>query len=162
MTLTFPHPRRLLVLAAALAIVTGILALIVGRAEQPPAPATGSAPAAVRPGTSTAARISALQRAVREAPASAPAATALAQAYLQRARETADPSWYAKADGLLRRARRLAPRDPAVLTAAGALALARHDFRGARRDGEAARHGSTRPHASRGGARRREHRARAL
>jgi tetratricopeptide (TPR) repeat protein len=138
MTLTLPEARRLLVLAAALAIVTGVLALLVGRTEAPPAPAAADLPA-VPPGASTEARIAALQRAAREAPRSAPAATALAHAYLQRARETGDPSWYAKAGGLVDRARSVAPRDPAVLTSAGTLALARHDFRGALRDGEAAR-----------------------
>ena len=50
----------------------------------------------------------------------------------------------------MRRARRLAPADAAALTASGTLALARHDFRGALRDGEAARRAapdSTQPDA---------------
>jgi tetratricopeptide (TPR) repeat protein len=55
----------------------------------------------------------------------------LASAYLQRARETADPTYYAKADGLLTTAREKAPADAEVLIAAGSLALSRHDFRGA-------------------------------
>src|SRR5262245_38821130 len=98
MTLTLPDPRRLALLALALAAVTGVLALIV----RTPAPERTTAPAPVRvaPGSSTEAQIAALQRAAREAPRSAPAATALAQGYLQRARETGDPSWYGKADGL--------------------------------------------------------------
>jgi tetratricopeptide (TPR) repeat protein len=138
MTLTFPHPRRLVLMALALAAATAVLALVM----RTPAPATRTAraPAATpTAGASTEARIAALQRAAREAPRNAPAATALAGAYLQRARETGDPSWYGKADGLLARARGLAPADAATLATSGALALARHDFRAALRDGDAAR-----------------------
>ena len=148
MTLTLPHPRRLALLAVALAAVTAVLALVMRTPA--PAPRSESAVATPPPGASTEARIATLQRAARQAPRSAPAATALAQAYLQRARETGDPSWYGKADGLVRRARRLAPTDVAALTASGTLALARHDFRGALRDGEAARRAapdSTQPDA---------------
>ena len=50
----------------------------------------------------------------------------LAQAYLQRVRETGDPSFYARAEGVLR-----APRTPDGFATAGELALARHDFSGA-------------------------------
>jgi tetratricopeptide (TPR) repeat protein len=140
MTLSLLHPRRLAVLAIALAVVTAALALLMRTPGPGPAPAPQAVgAAALAPGASTEERIAALQRAARDQPRSAPAATALAQAYLQRARETGDPSWYVKADGLLDRARRLSPRDPAVLAASGTLALARHDFRGALRDGEAAR-----------------------
>ena len=148
MTLTLPHPRRLALLAVALAAVTAVLALVMRTPA--PAPPSESAVATTPPGAPTEARIATLQRAARQAPRSAPAATALAQAYLQRARETGDPSWYGKADGLVRRARRLAPTDVGALTASGTLALARHDFRGALRDGEAARRAapdSTQPDA---------------
>ena len=51
---------------------------------------------------------------------------ALAAAYLQRVRETGDPSFYARAEGVLR-----TPRTPDGFATAGELALARHDFRGA-------------------------------
>ena len=78
--------------------MTAVLALVM----RTPAPASPSesAVATTPPGAPTEARIATLQRAARQAPRSAPAATALAQAYLQRARETGDPSWYGKADGL--------------------------------------------------------------
>ena len=52
----------------------------------------------------------------------------LARAFLQKAREVADPTYYAKAEGLLADAAKLRPDDPAVLFAQGALALARHSF----------------------------------
>ncbi len=62
----------------------------------------------------------------------------LALAYLQRVRETADPTYYAKADELVRRASERAGADPAVQVAAGSLALGRHDFTAALRYGTAA------------------------
>ncbi len=64
----------------------------------------------------------------------APREAELAAAYLQKARETGDPSFYARADGVLRRA--LGAR-PGGSGRAGrrppALAAGRHDFRGALR-----------------------------
>src|SRR3954452_6224599 len=50
----------------------------------------------------------------------------IADRYLQRVRETGDASFYVRAQGVLRGAR----RTPAVLTTLGTLALARHDFKG--------------------------------
>ena len=55
----------------------------------------------------------------------------LGLAYEQRARETADPSYYSKAEGVLRHALRLAPNDPVATSGLGSLALARHRFRDA-------------------------------
>jgi tetratricopeptide (TPR) repeat protein len=52
--------------------------------------------------------------------------TQLASAYLQRARETGDPTYYSKADGLLASAYAAVPADVAIT--AGSLALSRHDF----------------------------------
>ncbi|HET6550023.1 MAG TPA: tetratricopeptide repeat protein [Solirubrobacter sp.] len=74
--------------------------------------------------TGTSSDIPALQRAVRAGRGDL--RPALASAYLQRARETADPSFYGRAQGVLR-----TPRTPEALATAGELALARHDFRGA-------------------------------
>jgi tetratricopeptide (TPR) repeat protein len=54
--------------------------------------------------------------------------TQLASAYLQRARETGDPSYYTKADGLLAIAHADLPSDGDVAIAEGSLALSRHDF----------------------------------
>jgi tetratricopeptide (TPR) repeat protein len=53
---------------------------------------------------------------------------ALAQAFLQKARETADPTLYTKADTLLGLVAKQAPDDPRVLIAQGTLLLARHRF----------------------------------
>jgi tetratricopeptide (TPR) repeat protein len=52
----------------------------------------------------------------------------LAGASLDLARETGDPSWYAKADGAARRALAANPRNPDALDAMGDLANARHRF----------------------------------
>jgi tetratricopeptide (TPR) repeat protein len=53
----------------------------------------------------------------------------LGVAYEQRARDTGDPSYYTKADGVLHRALALAPRDLVATNGLGSLALSRHRFR---------------------------------
>ena len=55
--------------------------------------------------------------------------TELALGYLQKARETGDPTYYTRADGLLQQAYALDPGDADTLIGLGTLALARHDFR---------------------------------
>jgi tetratricopeptide (TPR) repeat protein len=53
----------------------------------------------------------------------------LAAGYVQQARLTADPSYYAKADGAVRKSREVQPRGNFLADiAAGSLAAARHDF----------------------------------
>ncbi|MDQ3769037.1 MAG: tetratricopeptide repeat protein, partial [Actinomycetota bacterium] len=84
--------------------------------------------------------------ALNDAPEPAPqraseGATSLAQqgdAELQRARESADPGPGQRAEALFRRALELAPRNVDATIGMGTLALARHDFSGALRYGEAA------------------------
>lgn len=68
------------------------------------------------------------QASLRSDPEDASAQLALAQAFLQKARESADPSLYAKAGALLERVEAEVPADPRVLVAQGALALAQHRF----------------------------------
>jgi tetratricopeptide (TPR) repeat protein len=97
-----------------------------GAAAGPPAFAAPQ----LRPGESTDADIRRLQAAVR---AGAPQQAELAAAYLQKVRETGDPNFYARADGVLRRALARGADDPAVLVVAATLAAGRHDFRGALR-----------------------------
>lgn len=48
--------------------------------------------------------------------------------YLQKARETGDPSFYTQADGAIQRALELDPNDFRALSGSGALALSRHQF----------------------------------
>ncbi|MDA0166387.1 hypothetical protein OM076_39350 [Solirubrobacter ginsenosidimutans] len=75
--------------------------------------------------TGTSADIPKLQSAVRRSPNREDLRASLAAAYLQRVRETGDPSFYTRAEGVLRN-----PRTPDGLATAGELALARHDFSG--------------------------------
>lgn len=106
-----------LLLISLLAFAAG-LAVWTARGDDTPA-----APRVERPVlTGTSADIPKLQRAVRGG--GDEYRPTLAAAYLQRVRETGDPSFYAKADGVLG-----TPRTPEALATAGELALARHDFR---------------------------------
>jgi tetratricopeptide (TPR) repeat protein len=73
-------------------------------------------------------QISALQDRLRQVPSDQKSATQLGLAYLQRARETSDPSYYTRADGILNQALAQAPDDTDTLIGLGALALARHQF----------------------------------
>ncbi|MDP9399621.1 MAG: hypothetical protein M3P39_01410, partial [Actinomycetota bacterium] len=90
-------------------------------------------------GRSTDAQIRALQAAVRAAPEEAQRYALLGEAYLQRARETGDPAFYDRAEGVLVAGRERDPRSFDVRIGLGAVALARHDFRGALAHGRAAR-----------------------
>jgi tetratricopeptide (TPR) repeat protein len=92
-----------------------------GAAAPPPTPAA----------TDTAATVAKLQAELRQRPDEPGLLTRLGVAYVTRARETADPSFYTKAAGVLERATQLAPRDAATMTAHGLLDLGRHDFRAA-------------------------------
>ncbi|WP_259314226.1 tetratricopeptide repeat protein [Capillimicrobium parvum] len=127
-----------LLAAAGLALLAALAVFALLRGGGGPAPAAPRA-ASAPSGRSTTAAIARLQGEARAHPGSALVLATLGSAYLQRVRETGDPSFYARADGVLRRALRLDPRSPDALTAGGTLALARHDFRGALRLGEAAR-----------------------
>ena len=84
-------------------------------------------------------RIRSLQAAVKMDTSRAAPYASLGDAYLQKARETADPAQYVRAESALRAALQREPRDAGALTAMGSLANARHDFRAALRYGERAR-----------------------
>jgi tetratricopeptide (TPR) repeat protein len=68
------------------------------------------------------------QRKLAARPQDAAAMAGLANAYLVRARETADPSYYSKADALVQSAISADAGDPDAVLAAGTLALTRHEF----------------------------------
>ncbi|MEP6895386.1 MAG: tetratricopeptide repeat protein [Chloroflexota bacterium] len=63
----------------------------------------------------------------------------LGLAYLQKAREIGDPSYYQKSEEALNKALSFQPNDYATIGAQGALALARHQFQSALELGEHAR-----------------------
>jgi tetratricopeptide (TPR) repeat protein len=92
------------------------------------APLSGAVPS-LPAARNTAATIRKLQGELRAQPDDAAALTLLGLEYEQRARETGDPSYYSKADGVLNDALGLAPRSPLTESGLGSLALSRHLFR---------------------------------
>jgi tetratricopeptide (TPR) repeat protein len=79
-------------------------------------------------GTSTDNLVSSLQRQIRANPKDFDAHIDLANAYLQKVRETGDPTLYTKAEALLDKAQKLQHQSPELFASRGTLALARHDF----------------------------------
>jgi tetratricopeptide (TPR) repeat protein len=148
---TAPHPgagrrgvRALLVAALAVAMfVAGGLGLWNRVHPQAPAVAPRTAPALQdRPviASGTLSRtIATLQARLEVLPRDWQSWATLGLAYVQQARITADPTYYPKAEGVLRRSLSLHPAaNFQALTGLGALALARHDFSGALRWGRRA------------------------
>jgi len=72
-----------------------------------------------------------LQQDLRKDPENERADVLLGLAYQQRARETGDPTYYTKAEGILRRALALDQTDYLAYSGLGSLALSRHRFRDA-------------------------------
>src|SRR5215208_5562450 len=79
-------------------------------------------------GTSTDSLIGSLQERIRENPKDFDSHIRLANAYLQKVRETGDPTLYTKTEDLLDEARKLEDQSPELFAARATLALARHDF----------------------------------
>jgi tetratricopeptide (TPR) repeat protein len=82
-------------------------------------------------GTSTDTLIGSLQERIRENPNDFDSHIGLADAYLQKVRETGDPTLYTKTEDLLDEASNLEGESPELFAARGSLALARHDFEAA-------------------------------
>ena len=90
---------------------------------------TSAPPLASSSGADLAQAIGALQERLRRLPEDHTAWAALGTAYVQQAAVTGDPSFYAKAEGALRRSLEVEPDDnAAALTGQAALAAAKHDF----------------------------------
>lgn len=100
-----------------------------------PQPGTAAQTAVLSPGSRD---IAGLQQRLRRTPGDHRAWSTLASAYVEQARVTADPTYFAKADRAIRRAEALAPRDSVLATARAALDNARHDFAAALRHADAA------------------------
>ena len=83
-------------------------------------------------------QIQTLQNQLRSHPDDWQAYSQLGLAYLQKARETGDPTYYRKTEEALRKALSFQSDDYAAISAMGALALARHDFSSALEWGEQA------------------------
>ena len=127
--------------AAACLVAGGLFAVRGdGEAAAPPAPAA-AVRANVDPLTSvigSAGQVTELQAAVKTRPDDPGLVARLGLAYLQRARETGDPSYYTRADELLRRARTLEPSSLDAVVGLGSLALSRHEFQQALQLGQEA------------------------
>ena len=134
-----PAPRwtRLLAAAGVAAVLfsAAFLASVTLSGRLAPKPSSATTPSAVDvtagAASATDRQIGALQERLRQHPEDQPSATRLGLAYLQRARETSDPSYLSRADGILQQALAAAPDDPDTLIGLGTLALARHQFQAA-------------------------------
>lgn len=130
--------RKLAVLAAALAVAAAVLSVVLyvpGLVRGEGATPVGSPSA---PSNPTDRLIAGLQQRSKENPKDFASHIGLANAFLQKARETGDPSLYTKSEDALDRAEKIEPRNPELFSTRGALALARHDFAGALELGERA------------------------
>ena len=128
------HTRILV--AAATAVTTALVALLGGVLREAGPTASGAAgPAPAERALSgfalgdTAGTVARLEETVAEGGADARSLSLLGLAYLQRARETADASYYPRAQSALGRAARLDRRDPVAVTGLASLAASRHQFR---------------------------------
>jgi tetratricopeptide (TPR) repeat protein len=121
-----------ILIAGAVSFGAALAAFLVLRGPEPAKPvATAEAAlAGARAPQDTDARIARLQADVKAAPRAIAARVELSSAYLQKARETGDPGFYTRADGLLRAVLAERPNEPSALVASAGLALSRHDFRG--------------------------------
>ncbi|WP_049576179.1 tetratricopeptide repeat protein [Nonomuraea sp. SBT364] len=117
---------RALLLAAGVILAGALMFTVLAPAA--PAPVAG------RP----AAASETLQERLRRLPGDHRGWARLAIQYVDQARITGDPSYYAKAEGALATAARLDPGDDTVLTGRAALAAARHEFADAARLAERA------------------------
>jgi len=134
--------QLLIKLSAALAVFAAAILTFALLNRNTPTTAAGSGvgdnPAALA-NASTDVQIAHYQALVRAYPKDSRGYDSLGNAYLQKVRETGDASYYTRAGAVFATAERLNPRDPAAATGMGALALARHDFRGGLRWGLEAR-----------------------
>jgi tetratricopeptide (TPR) repeat protein len=127
-----PRNHLVLKLLAVAAVFFAALATfaLVNRGSPPAQVAySGTDNPAALAGASTDTRIRAFQTLVRTHPRDSRGYGFLADAYLQKVRETGDAGYYTRAGAVLATALRLNPRDPTAVTEMGVLALARHDFR---------------------------------
>jgi tetratricopeptide (TPR) repeat protein len=137
MTLTRPHLIKLLVPLFVFAATVIAVRAIDGSSSRPAAPGGGTA--GFTDARSADQRIASLQAAAWRGTDRPGPYAALGDAYLQKARETFDPTFYARAEAALREALARDPRDAGALTAMGTLANARHDFAAGLRFGKQAR-----------------------
>jgi tetratricopeptide (TPR) repeat protein len=129
---------RILIIGLAAILLTGVGVLFGLHQGGSPNAATAQAsstlaPAGQAPADQLAGGIARAQERLRAVPGDYVTWAALGSAYIERARVTADPTYYPKAEGALRRSLELrSTGNPAALVGLGALANARHEFAAAR------------------------------
>jgi pentatricopeptide repeat protein len=132
------RPQLIKLLAPLLALAATLLVLASmnrSSAPAPPVSAGGGFDGAAR---STDDQVRSFQAAIAADPKQPDPYTGLGNAYIQKARETADFAYYQRAELAFARALELGPRNAGALTGMGSLALSRHDFRGGLRYGRQA------------------------
>ena len=139
MTLTRPNLTKLLIPLLVFAATLVAVKLIDGSPGRGSAGAGDAASASgFADARSTDARIRSLQAAVKAGSSQATPYAALGDAYLQKVRETADASYYVRAELAFKEALEREPGDAGALTGMGSLANGRHDFRAGLRYGQRA------------------------
>jgi len=135
------YKGRLIVIALALLAVAGVVGLTLNERFGVPSLATErlNAVADQRLINDTDQLIWSYQARIRQAPDDVNAYAVLGAAYVQRARETGDPTYYAKAEAAFDEALKRDPQNVEALIGKGTLALSRHQFREALALGEQAR-----------------------
>ncbi len=125
---------RIVTLAAAV-LIAAVAALFGGVFGGSASRSAGAAPSGVDTdrlaagfAANTPALVLQLQDALRAQPDNVRGLDMLGLAYQQRARETGDPTYYGKSEGVLDRALRFAPNDLLSTSGLGSLALSRHRF----------------------------------
>ncbi|MFE9692691.1 tetratricopeptide repeat protein [Micromonospora sp. NPDC005806] len=127
-------PVVLLLTGLVLLVGTPLVSTQLPGARRPaPEGAGQDAGAGHRAGSARERAIDAAQRRLRDLPKDWPTWARLGSAYVEQGRITADPSWYPKAEGALRRSLDLnSSTNWQAMVGMGALANARHDFAAAR------------------------------
>jgi tetratricopeptide (TPR) repeat protein len=139
--MTFIRPNLIKLLAPLLAFgaTLAVIVAINRSSSSPPMAGAGEAGNFVgAAGSSTDAQIRALQSALADSPKNPNGFASLGNAYIQKARETADSSFYLRAQLAFERALEQDANNPGALAGLGSLALSRHDFRAGLRYGQRA------------------------
>jgi tetratricopeptide (TPR) repeat protein len=133
--------QKRIVLVVAIAVVAVVGVLGTWRYASRPTIATERLAAAAgdRPVSKTDQLLWDAQQRVREKPGDVESYAVLGGMYIQKARETGDPSYYGKAQSAIDAALKIDPQSVEALIGAGTLANARHQFHDALAIGEQAR-----------------------
>jgi tetratricopeptide (TPR) repeat protein len=121
------HIGRIATLTAALLLLAGAAAFVsaLGFSRESDDREANRPPTVESPTDHAIAR---LQQRAEDSPQDAGELAELGFAYVQKARESGDPAFYSKADGIFRKALDFEPANASALLGASSVALGRHDF----------------------------------